>query len=84
MTMFRVSRARVMGVLLAGAATVLLGACASGPDKPKPTQTGSQCGTDRCSSGLDVRIGPVNFPLDINVNGNTGDAGRLQRQRCCA
>ncbi len=71
MTMFRVSRARVMGVLLAGAATVLLGACASGPDKPKPTELAPNAALIGVRLAWTSRIGPVNFPLDINVNGNT-------------
>ncbi|HQX60089.1 MAG: outer membrane protein assembly factor BamB [Rhodoferax sp.] len=69
--MFRVSRARVMGVLLAGAATVLLGACASGPDKPKPTELAPNAALIGVRLAWTSRIGPVNFPLDINVNGNT-------------
>ena len=76
MTMFRVSRARVMGVLLAGAATVLLGACASGPDKPKPTELAPNAALIGVRLAWTSHIGPVNFPLDINVNG--------RRQRCCA
>jgi len=60
-----------MGVLLAGAATVLLGACASGPDKPKPTELAPNAALIGVRLAWTSRIGPVNFPLDINVNGNT-------------
>ena len=38
MTMQRNWRARVVGLVVAGAAGWMLVACSSGPDKPKPTE----------------------------------------------
>lgn len=71
MMMARVSRAQVMGLLLAGAATVLLGACSGGPEKPKPTELSPNAALIGVRLAWTSRIGPVNFPLEVNVNGNT-------------
>jgi outer membrane protein assembly factor BamB len=71
MTMVRVARSRVMGLLLAGAVTALLGACSSGPDKPKPTELAPNAALIGVRLAWTSRIGPVSFPLDVNVNGNT-------------
>lgn len=71
MTMARVSRSHVMGLLLAAAATVLLGACSGGPEKPKPTELAPNAALIGVRLAWTSRIGPVNFPLDVNVNGNT-------------
>ncbi len=64
---------RVQGVrlLVAAMATVMLGACSSGPDKPKPTELSPNAALIGVRLAWTSRIGPVNFPLDIHVQGNS-------------
>lgn len=71
MTMSRVSRAHVMGLLMAGAAAVLLAACSGGPEKPKPAELAANAALIGVRQAWTSRIGPVNFPLEVNVSGNT-------------
>ena len=71
MTMSRVSRAHVMGLLMAGAAAVLLAACSGGPEKPKPAELAANAALIGVRQAGTSRIGPVNFPLEVNVSGNT-------------
>ena len=62
---------RVAGMLVAGAAGLLLGACSSGPDKPKPTELSPNAALIGVRLAWTSRIGPVNFPLDIHVINNS-------------
>ncbi|MEP6971937.1 MAG: outer membrane protein assembly factor BamB [Betaproteobacteria bacterium] len=71
MTMARVWRSRVAGLLAAGVAMVLLGACSSGPEKPKPTELAPNAALIGVQLAWTSRIGPVNFPLEVNVTGNS-------------
>jgi outer membrane protein assembly factor BamB len=64
-------RTRVVGLLAASALTVLLGACSSGPEKPKPTELAPNAALIGVRLAWTSRIGPVNFPLDVNVAGRT-------------
>jgi outer membrane protein assembly factor BamB len=50
---------------------VALAACASGPDKPKPTELGPNAALLSVRLAWASRIGPVDFPLDVRVNGST-------------
>ena len=70
-------------VLRAASATLLiamLGGCSvlssvtsmfSGPDKPQPTALAPVSGAVSGRQAWTSRIGAVNFPLDVNVSGNT-------------
>ncbi|MEO8543689.1 MAG: outer membrane protein assembly factor BamB [Burkholderiaceae bacterium] len=69
--MARVWRSRVAGLLAAGVAMVLLGACSSGPEKPKPTELAPNAALIGVQLAWTSRIGPVNFPLEVNVTGNS-------------
>ncbi len=71
MTMQRIWRVRVVGLMLAGAAGLLLGACSSGPDKPKPAELSPNAALIGVRLAWTSRIGPVNFPLDVHVNNNS-------------
>jgi outer membrane protein assembly factor BamB len=71
MMMVGVWRARMVGLLAASAVTVMLGACSSGPDKPKPTELAPNAALIGVRLAWTSRIGPVNFPLDVNVTGST-------------
>lgn len=64
-------RRRVLGLVAASALAVLLGACSSGPDKPKPTELAPNAALIGVRLAWTSRIGPVNFPLDVNVAGTT-------------
>jgi outer membrane protein assembly factor BamB len=64
-------RRRVLGLVAASALGVLLGACSSGPDKPKPTELAPNAALIGVRLAWTSRIGPVNFPLDVNVAGTT-------------
>ena len=69
--------------LRAGAATFLiaiLGGCSalssvtsmfSGPNKPQPAALASVSGAVSARQAWSSRVGAVNFPLDVNVSGNT-------------
>jgi len=50
---------------------LLLTACASGPDKPQPTTLSPNAALIGVRLAWSNRIGPVNFPLDVGVNGST-------------
>ena len=56
-------------VLAAGAMALALAACASGPDKPKPTELGPNPALFQVRLAWTARIGPVEFPLDARVQG---------------
>jgi outer membrane protein assembly factor BamB len=71
MMMVGVWRARMVGLLAASAVTVMLGACSSGPDKPKPTELAPNAALIGVRLAWTSRIGPVNFTLDVNVTGST-------------
>lgn len=59
---------RAAPLLLAG---LLLVACAGGPDKPKPAELGPNAALITVRQAWTARIGAVNFPLDVKVNGTT-------------
>lgn len=61
------SRAGAFGALVLAS---LLAACA-GPDKPKPTELGPNPALINARLAWSAKIGPVLFPLDVKVNGNT-------------
>jgi outer membrane protein assembly factor BamB len=71
MMMLGTWRRRVLGLVAASALAVLLGACSSGPDKPKPTELAPNAALIGVRLAWTSRIGPVNFPLDVNVTGTT-------------
>jgi outer membrane protein assembly factor BamB len=45
-----------------------LAGCASGPDKPKPTELGPNAALINIRLAWSARIGPVSLPLDVKVN----------------
>ena len=49
----------------------LLVACSSGPEKPKPAELGANAGLLGVRLAWSAKVGTINFPLDIKVNGNT-------------
>lgn len=48
----------------------LVPACSSGPDKLKPAELAPNAGLLGVGLAWKANIGPVNFPLDVKVNGN--------------
>ena len=48
----------------------LLAACASGPDKPKPTELTANPGLLRVRQAWSAQIGALAFPLEVKVNGD--------------
>ena len=52
-------------------AALLLAACASGPDKPKPAELGPNAALINVRMVWTARTGAVDFPLDVRVNGDT-------------
>ncbi len=71
MTMRCEWRVRLAVLMVAGAAGLLLSACSSGPDKPKPTELSPNAALIGVRLAWTSRIGPVNFPLDIHVHNNS-------------
>ena len=49
----------------------LLAGCASGPDKPKPTELGPNAALISVRLAWSARVGPVVLPLDVKVNGGS-------------
>ena len=45
-------------------------ACSSGPDKPKPTELTPNAGLFKVRLAWSAKIGAVEFPLDVKVNGD--------------
>lgn len=70
MTMQRKWHVRVLGLIVVGVAGLLLAACSSGPDKPKPAQLSPNAALIGVRLAWTSRIGPVNFPLDVHVRNN--------------
>lgn len=64
-------RVRAAGLLMVSVAGLLLAACSSGPDKPKPTELSANAALIGVRLAWTSRIGPVNFPLDVHVHNNT-------------
>ena len=65
---FRLTAAiRLAPVLLLA---TLIAACASGPDKPKPTELTANPGLLRVRQAWTAQIGAVAFPLEVKVNGD--------------
>lgn len=56
-------------VLVAGVMVMALAGCASGPDKPKPTELGPNAALINVRLAWTARIGPVDFPLDARAQG---------------
>jgi len=54
-----------------GALALVLAACASGPDKPKPAELGPNAALIGVRQVWSTRIGPVRYPLDIATSGTT-------------
>lgn len=52
------------------AALVLLGACSSGPAKPKPAELAPSAGLLGVRLAWTAKVNPVDFALDVKVNGN--------------
>jgi len=55
-------------VLAAGMLLGLLGACASGPEKPKPTELGTNPALLAVRNIWALNIGPVDFPLSVKAD----------------
>lgn len=49
----------------------LLVSCSSGPEKPKPAELAPNAGLLGVRLAWTSKVGPVDFPLDVKVNGNT-------------
>lgn len=45
--------------------------CASGPEKPKPAELAPNAGLLSVRLAWTSKVGPIDFPLDVKVNGNT-------------
>jgi outer membrane assembly lipoprotein YfgL len=58
-------------VLAVGAMLLALAGCASGPEKPKPTELGPNPALIQVRLAWTARIGPVEFPLEARVQGGT-------------
>lgn len=56
-------------VLAVGAMLLVLAGCASGPEKPKPTELGPNPALIQVRLAWTARIGPVEFPLEARVQG---------------
>lgn len=57
--------------VVVGALVLVLAACASGPDKPKPTELGPNPALVQARLAWTARIGPVDFPLEARALGGT-------------
>jgi outer membrane protein assembly factor BamB len=49
----------------------LLVSCSSGPEKPKPAELAPNAGLLGVRLAWSAKVGAVNFPIDVKVNGNT-------------
>ncbi len=58
----------VLKVLTAFALLLLLGACAGGPEKPKPTELGANPALLAVRNVWSLNIGPVDFALSVKAN----------------
>jgi outer membrane protein assembly factor BamB len=58
-------------VLAVGVMLLALAGCASGPEKPKPTELGPNPALIQVRLAWTARIGPVEFPLEARVQGGT-------------
>ena len=56
-------------VLAVGAMLLALAGCASGPEKPKPTELGPNPALIQVRLAWTARIGPVEFPIEARVQG---------------
>ena len=56
-------------VLAVGVMLLALAGCASGPEKPKPTELGPNPALIQVRLAWTARIGPVEFPLEARVQG---------------
>lgn len=66
-----VLRRRAGGVVALLGAALLLAACSSGPKRPQPADLGANTVLLDVRGAWTNRIGPVNFPLNVNVSGST-------------
>lgn len=62
--------ALVTRVVFAFVALCLISGCASGPEKPKPKELSAPSGLVAARMAWTVKLGVVDFPLDIKVNGD--------------
>ncbi|MEO8856464.1 MAG: outer membrane protein assembly factor BamB [Burkholderiaceae bacterium] len=62
---------RCASLAMALGAAVLLAACASGDARPKPTELSANPAIVSARLAWTSKIGPVNFPLDVKVEGDS-------------
>lgn len=60
---------RIFRTLTSVVLALVLAACAGGPDKPKPAELSPNAALIGVRLAWSSRIGPVRYPLDINVSG---------------
>lgn len=70
MMLHRWITACVRGAWTAAAVLVLV-ACASGPDKPKPAELGPNAALINVRLAWSARSGAIDFPLDVRVSGDS-------------
>ncbi len=64
------SKTAVIRLCLAAAIAGVFSGCSSGPEIPKPTELAPNVGLLGVRLAWNANVGPVNFPLTINVNGS--------------
>lgn len=70
MTRFGANGMRAGRHVAMAALALLLVACASGPEKPKPTELSPNAALMSVRLAWSARIGTVDFPLDVDVSGS--------------
>lgn len=71
MMRIKLFRRRVACVVGTVGLALLLGACAAGPERPKPTELAPNAALISVRLAWSSKIGPVTYPLDVNVSGST-------------
>jgi len=71
MTRIQVVGRRMVGIFGAAALALLLGACAGGPERPKPAELAPNAALISVRLAWSSKVGPVKYPLDVNVSGST-------------
>lgn len=69
MTIAHPRRYRAGRILASMALTLILAACAGGPDKPKPTELSANAALIGVRLAWSAKVGQVRYPLDVNVSG---------------
>lgn len=64
--LFNAATKIALGLVVLG----LISGCASGPDKPKPAELAPNPGLLSAHLAWASKVGAINFPLDVKVNGN--------------